>query len=65
MLRHRVQSLGWEDTQEKEMETTPVLLPGKSYEQRSLAGYSPWGLKSWIRQMVRHGILSDARRTFQ
>ena len=24
---------------------TPVLLPGKSHEQRSLAGYSPWGLK--------------------
>ena len=24
---------------------TPVLLPGKSHRQRSLAGYSPWGLK--------------------
>ena len=24
---------------------TPVDLPGKSHEQRSLAGYSPWGLK--------------------
>ena len=23
--------------------TTPVLLPGKSHGQRSLAGYSPWG----------------------
>ena len=22
---------------------TPVFLPGKSYEQRSLVGYSPWG----------------------
>ena len=22
---------------------TPVLLPGKSHGQRSLAGYSPWG----------------------
>ena len=22
-----------------------VFLPGKSYEQRSLAGYSPWGYK--------------------
>ena len=22
---------------------TPVLLPGKSYGRRSLAGYSPWG----------------------
>ena len=24
---------------------TPVFLPGKSHEQRSLAGYSPWGCK--------------------
>ena len=24
---------------------TPVFLPGKSHEQRSLAGYSPWGGK--------------------
>ena len=24
---------------------TPVLLPGESHRQRSLAGYSPWGLK--------------------
>ena len=24
---------------------TPVFLPGKSYGQRNLAGYSPWGYK--------------------
>ena len=24
---------------------TPVFLPGELHEQRSLAGYSPWGLK--------------------
>ena len=24
---------------------TPVLLPGKSHGQKSLAGYSPWGCK--------------------
>ena len=24
---------------------TPIFLPGKSHEQRSLAGYSPWGCK--------------------
>ena len=40
-----VQSLGQEDPLEKEMATTPVLLPGKSQGQRSLVGYSPWGLK--------------------
>ena len=31
---------------------TPVLLPGKSHEWRSLIGYSPWGLKesntTWV-----------------
>ena len=26
---------------------TPVLLPGESNGQRSLVGYSPWGLKEW------------------
>ena len=26
-------------------QSTPVLLPGKSHEQRSLVGYSPWGRK--------------------
>ena len=27
--------------------STPVFLPGKSHGQRSLAGHSPWGRKSW------------------
>ena len=29
----------------KEWQPTPVFLPGESHEQRSLAGYSPWGYK--------------------
>ena len=29
----------------------PVFLPGKSHEQRSLAGYSPW-----VRKRVRHEL---------
>jgi len=34
---------GWgEDPLEKEMATTPVFFPGKSHEQRSLVGNSPW-----------------------
>ena len=41
----RVQSLGWQDPLEKEMATTPVLLPGKFHGLRSLVGYSPWGCK--------------------
>ena len=35
-----VRSLGWEDPLEEGM-ATPVLLPGESNGQRSLAGYSP------------------------
>ena len=41
----RVQSLSREDLLEKEMATTPVLLPGKSREWRSMGGCSPWGHK--------------------
>ena len=40
-----VQSLSREDPLEKEMQLTPVLLPGKSHGQWSLVGYSPWGHK--------------------
>ena len=41
----RVQSLGGEDPLEKEMQPTPILLPGKFHGRRSLVGYSPWGRK--------------------
>ena len=52
----QVQSLGQEDTLEKEMAThssilfffsiysIPVFLPGKSHGERRLAGYSSWSL---------------------
>ena len=53
MQETRVQSLRWEDPLEKEMQTTPVFLPGKSYEQRSVAGYSPRGHKR-----VRHNLVT-------
>ena len=33
----------------KEWLPTPVFLPGEFYGQRSLAGYSLWGRKSWTR----------------
>ena len=29
----------------RKWQPTPVLLPGKFHGQRSLVGYSPWGLK--------------------
>ena len=45
-----VWSPGQEDPQEKEMLLTPVFLAGELHEERSLAGYSPWGHKSrtWL-----------------
>ena len=41
----QVQSLGWEDPWRRKWQPTPVFLPEKSQGQRSLAGYSPWGLE--------------------
>ena len=40
-----VQSLGWDDSLEKEMATHSSTLAGKSHGQRSLVGYSPRGHK--------------------
>ena len=37
--------LGWEDPLEKGRHPSPVFLPGESYGQKSLAGYSPWGCR--------------------
>ena len=45
MEETQVQSLGPEDPLERKWQPTPVFLPGKSHGQRSLAGYSLWGLK--------------------
>ena len=45
MQETQLQSLGWEDLLEKELQTTPVFLPGKSHGWRNLAGYSPWACK--------------------
>ena len=44
MQETRVQSLGQEDTQ-KDMQPTPVLLPGKFPGQRTVVGDRPWGGK--------------------
>ena len=37
--------LGWEDALEEDVAIHSVFLPGESHGQRSLVGYSPWGLK--------------------
>ena len=48
--------LGQEDPLEKEMATL-VFSPGKSYEQRSLVGYNPWGHKeSDMTEYAQNGI---------
>ena len=41
----RVQSLGQENPWRKKWQPIPVYLPREAHGQRSLAGYSPWGLK--------------------
>ena len=38
-------SMGQEDLWRGAQQPTSVFLPEESYGQRSLAGYSPWGLK--------------------
>ena len=45
MQETQVLSLGWEDALEKKWQPTTVFLPGEFHGQRSLAGYSPQGLK--------------------
>ena len=44
-MRHRFNPWGGEDFLEKEMQPIAGFLPEKSYGERSLAGYSPWGSK--------------------
>ena len=41
----QVHPVGQGDPLEKGMATHSVFLPGESHGQRSLEGYSPWGLK--------------------
>ena len=40
---------------------TPVFLPGKSYGQKSLVGYSPWGHKE--SDTTEHALKQANRRT--
>ena len=36
----------------RKWQPTPIFLPGKSYGQRSLAGYSPWGHKGVVHDLA-------------
>ena len=47
MQEIQVQFLGREDPLEKEMATHASILAWRIHGQRDLAGYSPWGRKSW------------------
>ena len=44
----RLPSLGQEDPLEKKTATHSSILAWKSHGQRSLTGYSPWGLKELV-----------------
>ena len=41
----------------RKWQSAPVFLTGKSYGQRSLAGHSLWGQKSWTRLSMHTGFL--------
>ena len=62
MWETRVRFLGREDPLEKDWQSTPALLPGKSHGRRSLIGYSPWGHKELdTTECVGHLVMSMCR----
>ena len=56
MQKTKVLSLGWEDSLEKEVQLSPVFLPGKFHRQRILVGYSIWGHKRVRQDLVTKQI---------
>ena len=44
-MRHRFDAWAGKMPWRRKWQPTPVFLSGKSHEQRSPAGYSPWGHK--------------------
>ena len=51
-----VWSLGGQDPLEKEWQSTPICLPGKSGAQKSLMGYCPWGsqkIRTWLSSTLK------------
>ena len=53
--------LDWEAPWRRKWQPTPVFLPVKSHGQRSLVGYSPWGLKKvrpdWATKTTNQRVL--------
>ena len=55
-----LQSLGQEDTLEKEMATHSSILAWEIHGQRNLADYSPWGYKeSDTTEVTEHACVPD------
>ena len=59
MQETQVRSQGWEDPLEEEIAAHSSILPEKSHGQRSLADYSPMGLKEldMTKLLSREGLL--------
>ena len=54
----QVQFLDWKIPWRRKWQPLPILLPGKSHGQRSLAGYSPWGhKKSDMTEQMAHKMV--------
>ena len=45
MVKNLPANAGDQETWVQSLEPIPEFMPGKSYEQRRLVGYNPWGLK--------------------
>ena len=58
MQETRVRSLGLEDPLEEKMATRSNILAWEIHGQRSLVGYSPWGL-----QRVGHGLATKTAKS--
>ena len=59
--RHRLDPSVRKITRRRKWRPTPVFLPGKPYEQRSLVGYSPWGcneMTQWVTSELSENLSS-------
>ena len=59
--RHRLDPWVWKIPWRRKWQPTPVLLPGKSHGERSMAGYSPWGRKTLSNSSTAVRVRSWAR----
>ena len=59
MIIHPNKCINWR----RKWQPTPVLLPGKSYGQKSLVGYSPGGCKDLDTTEHTHRCINDSEHT--